>query len=161
MAAADGYLYFANWDSGTEGLWRMDYNGNNLEQLYGAGDVPLFINVDGDMIYWASYEQDSCLARTSLTTGKTEFVTDLTGIESLNVYDGRIYFFWKDAKEQGIYSITTDLSDLRLVYSGTNISNINIVDDIIYFRVNGGDSASSGTLSKCGIDGSAVRMIQR
>lgn len=156
LAAVDGSLYFANWDSGTEGLWRMDYNGNNLQQLYAAGDVPLFINVDGDTVYWASYEQKSCLARTSLTTGLTEFATNVTGAESLNVYNGRIYFFWSDGDEQGIYSVTTDFTDLRLVYSGSNISNINIVNDTIYFRVNGGDSPSSGTLLKCGLDGSAV-----
>lgn len=157
LAAVDGFLYFANWDSGTEGLWRMDYNGDDLQQLYAAGDVPLFINVDGDTVYWASYEQKSCLARTSLTTGVTEFATNVTGAESLNVYNGRIYFFWSDNDQQGIYSITTDFSDLRLVYAGNKISNINIVNDTIYFRVNGGDAPSSGTLLKCSLDGSAVK----
>ena len=156
LAAVDGFLYFANWDSGTEGLWRMDYNGNKLQQLYAAGDVPLFINVDGDTVYWASNAQKSCLARTSLTTGVTEFATNVTGAESLNVYNGRIYFFWSSGDTQGIYSVTTDFTGLRLVYSGSNISNINIADDTIYFRVNGGDSPTSGTLLKCGLDGSAV-----
>lgn len=157
LAAVGGFLYFANWDTGTEGLWRMDYNGDDLQQLYAAGDVPLFINVDGDNVYWTSYEQKSCLARTSLTTGVTEFATNITGAESLNVYDGRIYFFWSNGDQQGIYSVSTDFSDLRLVYTGNNISNINIVNDTIYFRVNGGDSPSSGTLVKCSLDGSAVK----
>jgi hypothetical protein len=154
LAASEGYLYFANWDSGTEGLWRMDYNGSGLECLYG-GDVPLFINVDGEYIYWASNERDSCIVRTDLETGRTEF-SQVKNAESLNVYNGRIYFYKNGSEStRGIWSVSVDFSGEMMVFPGKNISNINIVNDTIYFRI-GGDSPTDGTLNRCTIDGGPV-----
>ena len=134
----------------------MYYNCVSHTFLY-AGDVPLFINVSGGLVYWVSNENESCLAVTDPNTGETHMAKSVKHVSSLNVYGDTMYFYIEDGETYGLYSADTDMTELYMLYEAKGLYNINIADGNIYFR-GGGDTKSTADdiLYRCDLYGNNV-----
>lgn len=148
---SDGYIasqidwfYYSNG----KGLYKVKTDNTERQQI--SLDKAKYINVVGDWIYFYSQTDDlSGIFKIRIDGSERQYLG--TGKYYLNVVNDWIYFMDNTIGDYnyGIYRMRTDGSKKELLIN-ENISNIYIIDDYIYYRL---DKDNDGGFYKVKTDG--------
>lgn len=162
-----GWSFYGGVDSPNEskiyaswyyGIYVMDYDGNNWQQLYdypsGGMESAVDIDIRSNDVYFISTQEDKLFKMKTDGSGLTTILNTLTYGSDLVLDTTNNYIYYSESispSAMGIYRVNMDGTGFTTILPNTDISNfeIDFVNSKIYF--------SSGTTgSICDLDGSNV-----
>lgn len=128
ICCTDGERFYYS-DTNTQKLYRTE-NGTATEiadQFYGY-----YLNLSGDIIYYADAAADNCVTAYDLTSGNRTVICDMH-VQELTLYKEKLYFSCIDGDQKTIYRMNTDGSGLESLASCEDLWYMTIYKDVIYY----------------------------
>lgn len=128
ICCTDGERFYYS-DTNTQKLYRTE-NGTATEiadQFYGY-----YLNLSGDIIYYADAAADKCVTAYDLTSGNRTVICDMH-VQELTLYKEKLYFSCIDGDQKTIYRMNTDGSGLESLASCEDLWYMTIYKDVIYY----------------------------
>lgn len=124
------YLYGDLNPSG-QGLFRSNLKLKNFLRL--TDDQALFVNTDGQWVYYVNYSDNMHLYKVSVNGGeKIKLSSDK--VDGLNLVNGTLYYI-DISQKRTMHSMTTEGKDNKLIGPDSNCMNLIIKNDWAFYSV--------------------------
>lgn len=131
MIVKDGWIYYANSDSGNR-IYRMRTDGTENTML--NSKYALFeFNIAGDYIYYNCGTGDGSLGRMKIDGSEDRVLINNFKAKSINIVGEYVYYSANEINKYGIYRSKIDGSSVTAI-STDNAAGIVVQDDWIYYN---------------------------
>lgn len=122
---------FGNLNPSGQGLFKSNLKLKNLVKI--NGDQALYVNTDGQWIYYVNATDNMSIYKVSVDGGeKTRLSSDQ--VDGLNLVNGILYYI-DISKKRTIYSMTTEGKDSKEIVTDLNCKNLIVKDYWIYYSI--------------------------
>lgn len=153
ICCTDGDRYYYS-DTNTQKLYQTKNGTADMiaDQFYGY-----YLNLCGDIIYYADAAADNCVTAYDLTSGNRTVICNMH-VQELTLYNEKLYFTCTDGKQRTIYRMNTDGSDLESLASCEDLWYMTIYKDVVYYVNYENDQYAIISMN---LDGTESRIIRK
>lgn len=145
---------------------RYYYSDTNTKTLYqtknGTADViaesfyGYYLNLSGNIIYYADAAADNCVTAYDLTSGNRTVICNMH-VQELTLYKEKLYFTCTDGERRTIYRMNTDGSGLESLASCEDLWYMTIYKDVVYYVNYENDQYAIVSMNPDGTDSRMIR----
>ena len=152
ICCTDGDRYYYS-DTNTQKLYQTKNGTADMiaDQFYGY-----YLNLCGDIIYYADAAADNCVTAYDLTSGNRTVICNMH-VQELTLYKEKLYFTCTDGKQRTIYRMNTDGSCLESLASCEDLWYMTIYKDVVYYVNYENDQYAIISMSLDGTDSKIIR----
>ncbi|MGN0607373.1 MAG: DUF5050 domain-containing protein [Oscillospiraceae bacterium] len=153
ICCTDGDCYYYS-DTNTQKLYQTKNGTADViaDQFYGY-----YLNLCGDIIYYADAAADNCVTAYDLTSGNRSVICNMH-VQELTLYKEKLYFTCTDGKQRTIYRMNTDGSCLESLASCEDLWYMTIYKDVVYYVNYENDQYAIISMN---LDGTESRIIRK